>query len=63
MRADEPLLTINCVAFTADLLEAQLFGHSKGAYTGAEQARSGFFEDATNGTLFLDEVGEMPLEL
>lgn len=62
-RADEPLLTINCAAFTADLLEAQLFGHAKGAYTGAEQARSGFFEDATNGTLFLDEVGEMPIEL
>jgi len=62
-RAAEPLLTINCAAFTADLLEAQLFGHVKGAYTGAEQARSGFFEDATDGTLFLDEVGEMPLEL
>ncbi|MFT4561741.1 MAG: DNA-binding NtrC family response regulator [Gammaproteobacteria bacterium] len=59
----EPLLTINCAAFTPDLLEAQLFGHAKGAYTGAEQARSGFFEDATNGTLVLDEVGEMPFEL
>jgi len=62
-RADQPLLTVNCAAFTPDLLEAQLFGHVKGAYTGAEQARSGFFEDATDGTLFLDEVGEMPLEL
>ncbi len=62
-RADEPLLTINCAAFTPDLLETQLFGHARGAYTGAEQARSGFFEDATDGTLFLDEVGEMPLEL
>jgi DNA-binding NtrC family response regulator len=62
-RRSEPLLTINCAAFTPDLLEAQLFGHAKGAYTGAEQASSGFFEDATNGTLFLDEVGEMPLEL
>lgn len=62
-RRDAPLLTINCAAFTADLLEAQLFGHVKGAYTGAEQARAGFFEDATDGTLFLDEVGEMPLEL
>jgi DNA-binding NtrC family response regulator len=62
-RHGEPLLTVNCAAFTADLLEAQLFGHAKGAYTGAEQARSGFFEDATNGTLFLDEVGEMPFEL
>jgi DNA-binding NtrC family response regulator len=62
-RHGEPLLTVNCAAFTADLLEAQLFGHAKGAYTGAEQARSGFFEDATTGTLFLDEVGEMPFEL
>lgn len=62
-RADEPLLTVNCAAFTADLLEAQLFGHAKGAYTGAEQARTGFFADANDGTLFLDEVGEMPLEL
>lgn len=62
-RAAQPLLTVNCAAFTADLLEAQLFGHVKGAYTGAEQARTGFFEDATHGTLFLDEVGEMPLEL
>jgi DNA-binding NtrC family response regulator len=62
-RREQPLLTVNCAAFTADLLEAQLFGHAKGAYTGAEQARSGFFEDATEGTLFLDEVGEMPLEL
>ena len=62
-RRSEPLLTINCAAFTPDLLEAQLFGHAKGAYTGAEHASSGFFEDATKGTLFLDEVGEMPLEL
>lgn len=62
-RANEPLLTINCAAFTADLLEAQLFGHVKGAYTGAEKARPGFFEDAKDGTLFLDEVGDMPLEL
>jgi DNA-binding NtrC family response regulator len=62
-RAGEPLLTVNCAAFTADLLEAQLFGHVKGAYTGAEQTRTGFFEDANTGTLFLDEVGEMPLEL
>ena len=56
----EPLLTINCAAFSVDLLEAQLFGHAKGAFTGADQARPGFFEDAGSGTLFLDEVGEMP---
>ncbi len=62
-RRDGPLLTLNCAAFGPDLLEAQLFGHAKGAFTGADKARSGFFGEATNGTLFLDEVGEMPLDL
>lgn len=57
---DEPFVTINCAAFTAELLEAQLFGYAKGAFTGAEQDRVGFFEQAGSGTLFLDEVGEMP---
>ena len=56
-------MTLNCAAFTAELLEAQLFGHAKGAFTGADQQRSGFFEQAGKGTLFLDEVGEMPLSL
>ena len=62
-RRDGRLLTINCAAFGPELLEAQLFGHAKGAYTGADKARSGFFEEASDGTLFLDEVGEMPLAL
>ena len=62
-RRDGPLLTINCAAFSPELLEAQLFGHAKGAYTGADKARPGFFEEASDGTLFLDEVGEMPLDL
>jgi DNA-binding NtrC family response regulator len=62
-RAQQPLLTINCAAFSSELLAAQLFGHAKGAFTGADQARAGFFEDAGRGTLFLDEVGEMPLDL
>jgi len=61
--AKKPCLTINCAAFTAELLEAQLFGHAKGAFTGASTARAGFFEDAGQGTLILDEIGEMPLQL
>ncbi|MEM7542074.1 MAG: sigma-54 dependent transcriptional regulator [Pseudomonadota bacterium] len=62
-RQEKPILTINCAAFSAELLEAQLFGHAKGAFTGADRARAGFFEESSEGTLFLDEVGEMPLEL
>ena len=62
-RARAPFLTINCAAFSADLLEAQLFGHAKGAFTGAATSRSGFFEDADTGTLFLDEIGDLPLDL
>jgi len=62
-RHEAPLLTINCAAFTSELLEAQLFGHAKGAFTGAQGAKAGFFEDAAAGTLFLDEIGEFPLEL
>ncbi|MDZ7748273.1 MAG: sigma-54 dependent transcriptional regulator [Halofilum sp. (in: g-proteobacteria)] len=61
--ASRPFLAVNCAAFTETLLEAQLFGHAKGAFTGATQARAGFFEEAGDGTLFLDEIGEMPLEL
>ncbi|MSQ69403.1 MAG: sigma-54-dependent Fis family transcriptional regulator [Gammaproteobacteria bacterium] len=59
-RAAAPLVTLNCAAFTPELLAAQLFGHARGAYTGAEQARAGFFEAAGGGTLLLDEVGEIP---
>ncbi|MEX0951527.1 MAG: sigma-54 dependent transcriptional regulator [Gammaproteobacteria bacterium] len=62
-RADLPFMTINCAAFTPELLEAQLFGHARGAYTGANQARAGFFEAAAEGSLFLDEIGELPLDL
>lgn len=62
-RAAKPFVTVNCAAFTAELLEAQLFGHAKGAFTGAGTARGGFFEEAGEGTLFLDEVGEFPLAL
>lgn len=61
--AAEPYLTINCAAFTADLLEAQLFGHARGAFTGAAAARAGFFEESGEGTLFLDEIGEFPIGL
>lgn len=62
-RVKSPFLTINCAAFSAELLEAQLFGHSKGAFTGATANRAGFFEDAGDGSLFMDEIGEMPLDL
>jgi len=62
-RAAEPFVSVNCAAFTPELLEAQLFGHAKGAFTGATNARAGFFEDTGTGTLLLDEVGEFPLAL
>jgi DNA-binding NtrC family response regulator len=62
-RAGQPFFTINCAAFTPELLEAQLFGHAKGAYTGATRDRAGFFEDAGDGSLILDEIGELPLGL
>ncbi len=62
-RSNLPFMTINCAAFTPELLEAQLFGHTKGAFTGAADERVGFFEAAGEGTLFLDEVAELPLSL
>lgn len=61
-RADKPLVCVNCAAFSAGLLESELFGHEKGAYTGATSRRKGRFELANNGTLFLDEVAELTLE-
>lgn len=61
--ADAPFLSVNCAAFTADLLESQLFGHVRGAFTGAAGDRAGFFAKAGSGTLFLDEIGEFPLQL
>ena len=62
-RADKPLIRINCGAIPANLIESELFGHEKGAFTGATASRKGRFLLADNGTIFLDEIGELPLEL
>ena len=62
-RAQGPLVKINCAAIPENLLEDELFGHERGAYTGADQRRKGRFEQANGGTLFLDEIGELPLGL
>ncbi|MDH5611334.1 MAG: sigma-54 dependent transcriptional regulator [Gammaproteobacteria bacterium] len=62
-RRSEPFMAINCAAIAPDLLEAQLFGHRKGAFTGASQEHKGFFIEAGQGTLLLDEIGELPLAL
>jgi two-component system nitrogen regulation response regulator GlnG len=62
-RADMPFLAINCAAIPETLLESELFGHEKGAFTGAHQRRIGKFEQCDGGTLFLDEIGDMPLAL
>ena len=61
-RHRKPLVRVNCAAFPAGLVESELFGHERGAFTGADRAREGRFELADGGTLFLDEIGEMPLE-
>jgi transcriptional regulator with GAF, ATPase, and Fis domain len=62
-RADRPLITVNCAALPASLIESELFGHEKGAFTGAVSKRIGRFELANHGTIFLDEIGDLPLEL
>ena len=58
-----PFLAFNCAAIPSNLLASTLFGHAKGSFTGASQAQSGYFEDAADGILFLDEIGELPLDL
>ena len=59
-RADKPFVPVNCAAIPADMLESELFGHAKGAFTGAGDRRDGLFLHANGGTLFLDEIGELP---
>ncbi len=62
-RAEQPFIALNTAAIPHDLLESELFGHERGAFTGAQSARAGRFEQADGGTLFLDEIGDMPAEL
>ena len=63
LRKNSPLVTVNCSAFAETLLESELFGHEKGAFTGAETMKKGRFELSDSGTLFLDEIGELPISL
>jgi len=61
-RKFESLITVNCAAIPSGIIESELFGHKKGAFTGASENRKGYFEAANKGTIFLDEIGELPLE-
>ncbi len=62
-RANAPFIPVNCGALPENLMESELFGHTKGAFTGADKARKGLFLEADKGTIFLDEIGELPLQL
>jgi len=62
-RRDAPFIPVNCSAIAESLIESELFGHEKGAFSGADRLRKGAFEEADRGTLFLDEIGELPLDL
>jgi two-component system response regulator GlrR len=62
-RRTSPFVVVDCGALSPTLLDSELFGHERGAFTGADRARAGAFEEADGGTLFLDEIGELPLEL
>jgi transcriptional regulator with PAS, ATPase and Fis domain len=62
-RAEKPMITFNCAAMPEQLLESELFGHERGSFTGATAAKPGLFEMADGGTLFIDEIGEMPLAM
>ncbi len=63
LRAEQPMVAVNCGALPENLIESELFGHCRGAFTGADTARTGLFEVADGGTIFLDEIGELPLSM
>src|SRR5204863_1293397 len=62
-RKNKPLIRVNCASIPKELYESEFFGHARGAFTGAIKDRAGRFETAEGGTIFLDEIGEVPLEL